>query len=40
MKYCRFQRDGQAHYGLVESVAGKDSILRILLALPNRLEET
>ena len=36
MKYCRFQRDGQAHYGLVESVAGKDSILRILLAPPEQ----
>jgi 2-keto-4-pentenoate hydratase/2-oxohepta-3-ene-1,7-dioic acid hydratase in catechol pathway len=36
MKYCRFQRDGQAHYGLVESVAGRDSILRILLASPEQ----
>ncbi|MGA8617723.1 MAG: fumarylacetoacetate hydrolase family protein [Candidatus Sulfotelmatobacter sp.] len=34
MKYCRFQRNGQAHYGLVESVAGRDAILRILLTPP------
>ncbi|MBZ5657194.1 MAG: fumarylacetoacetate hydrolase family protein [Acidobacteriia bacterium] len=38
MKYCRFQRDGQAYYGLVESVAGRDSILRILLTSPERAE--
>ena len=36
MKYCRFQLDGQAHYGWVESVAGRDSILRILLAPPEQ----
>src|SRR5271166_5278145 len=34
MKYCRFQLNGQAHYGLVESVAGRDAILRILLTAP------
>jgi 2-keto-4-pentenoate hydratase/2-oxohepta-3-ene-1,7-dioic acid hydratase in catechol pathway len=34
MKYCRFQQDGQAHYGLVEPVAGQDTILRILLTPP------
>ena len=34
MKYCRFQLNREAHYGLVESVAGRDSILRILLAAP------
>src|SRR5580658_4427276 len=34
MKYCRFQLNGQAHYGLVEPVAGRDSILRILLTAP------
>ena len=38
MKYCRFQRDGQAHYGLVESVAGRDAILRILLTPPEQAE--
>src|ERR1700680_1818800 len=34
MKYCRFQLDGQAHYGLVESVAGIDTITRLLLTAP------
>ena len=34
MKYCRFQLNGDAHYGLVESVAGRESILRILLTAP------
>ena len=30
MKYCRFELNGSAHYGLVESVAGKDEITRLL----------
>jgi 2-keto-4-pentenoate hydratase/2-oxohepta-3-ene-1,7-dioic acid hydratase in catechol pathway len=34
MKYCRFQQNTQAQYGLVESVAGRESIVRILLASP------
>src|SRR5208282_5633769 len=34
MKYCRFQLNGQAQYGLVESVAGREAILRILLTAP------
>ena len=34
MKYCRFQLNGQAHYGLVESVAGNDEITRLLLTSP------
>jgi 2-keto-4-pentenoate hydratase/2-oxohepta-3-ene-1,7-dioic acid hydratase in catechol pathway len=34
MKYCRFQLNGQAQYGLVESVAGRDTIQRILLTAP------
>ena len=34
MKYCRFQFNGQAQYGLVESVAGRDAIVRILLTAP------
>jgi len=34
MKYCRFQLNGEAHYGLVESVAGREAILRILLTAP------
>ena len=31
MKYCRFQQNTQSHYGLVESVGGRDAIVRILL---------
>jgi len=34
MKYCRFQFNGQAQYGLVESVAGRDAIVRLLLTAP------
>ena len=34
MKYCRFHLNGQAQYGLVESVAGRETILRILLTAP------
>lgn len=34
MKYCRFQQNTQAQYGLVESVAGRDAIVRILLTPP------
>ena len=34
MKYCRFQLNGQAQYGLVEAVAGRDTIQRILLTVP------
>ena len=38
MKYCRFHLNGSAHYGLVESVAGKnnneDQITRLLLQPP------
>jgi len=38
MKYCRFQLNGQAQYGLVESVAGQDAIVRILLTPPEKAE--
>ena len=38
MKYCRFQFNGQAHYGLVEPVAGRDTILRILLTPPEQAD--
>jgi 2-keto-4-pentenoate hydratase/2-oxohepta-3-ene-1,7-dioic acid hydratase in catechol pathway len=31
MKYCRFEFKGQAEYGLIESVAGRDEITRLLL---------
>src|SRR5271165_1734742 len=34
MKYCRFQLEGQNHYGLVEAVAGRESIVRTLLTPP------
>jgi 2-keto-4-pentenoate hydratase/2-oxohepta-3-ene-1,7-dioic acid hydratase in catechol pathway len=34
MKYCQFEWNGEAHYGLVESVAGRESIVRILLTAP------
>jgi 2-keto-4-pentenoate hydratase/2-oxohepta-3-ene-1,7-dioic acid hydratase in catechol pathway len=34
MKYCRFQLNGQDQYGLIEPVAGRDSIIRILLTPP------
>jgi 2-keto-4-pentenoate hydratase/2-oxohepta-3-ene-1,7-dioic acid hydratase in catechol pathway len=34
MKYCRFQIDDQPQYGLVESVAGVETITRLLLAPP------
>jgi 2-keto-4-pentenoate hydratase/2-oxohepta-3-ene-1,7-dioic acid hydratase in catechol pathway len=34
MKYCRFQLNGQAHYGLVESVSGVEKITRQLLSSP------
>jgi 2-keto-4-pentenoate hydratase/2-oxohepta-3-ene-1,7-dioic acid hydratase in catechol pathway len=34
MRYCRFQFSNQAQYGLIESVAGRATILRILLTSP------
>jgi len=37
MKYCRFQRVGQSHYGLVESVAGREVITRLLSTPPEQL---
>jgi 2-keto-4-pentenoate hydratase/2-oxohepta-3-ene-1,7-dioic acid hydratase in catechol pathway len=38
MKYCRFQFNGQSQYGLVESVAGRDAIVRILLTPPEEAD--
>jgi len=35
MKYCRFQLNEQSHYGLVETVAGQESITRVLLRPPD-----
>jgi 2-keto-4-pentenoate hydratase/2-oxohepta-3-ene-1,7-dioic acid hydratase in catechol pathway len=34
MKYCRFQLNGEAHYGLVEPAAGREAIVRVLLTAP------
>jgi len=36
VKYCRFQLNGSARYGLVESVAGADAITRLLLQPPHK----
>ncbi len=38
MKYCRFQFNGQPQYGLVESVAGQDAIVRLLLTPPEEAD--
>jgi 2-keto-4-pentenoate hydratase/2-oxohepta-3-ene-1,7-dioic acid hydratase in catechol pathway len=38
MRYCRFQFNDRAAYGLVESVAGRDAIVRILLTPPEEAE--
>ena len=43
MRYCRFQfngqsQSGQVQYGLVESVAGRDAIVRILLTAPEEAD--
>lgn len=37
MKYCRFQLDGRPQYGLVESVAGKEHITRLLVRPPEEV---
>ncbi|HMK21875.1 MAG TPA: fumarylacetoacetate hydrolase family protein [Terriglobales bacterium] len=34
MKYCRFHSNGDVLYGLVESVAGRDEITRLLVTPP------
>jgi 2-keto-4-pentenoate hydratase/2-oxohepta-3-ene-1,7-dioic acid hydratase in catechol pathway len=38
MRYCRFELNGQAQYGLVESVAGHDAIVRLLLTPPEEAD--
>lgn len=38
MRYCRFQLNGESHYGLVESVGGHDAIVRILLTPPEEAD--
>jgi len=34
VRYCRFEFNGRAEYGLIESVAGREAITRILLKPP------
>jgi len=34
MRYCRFELNNRAHYGLVESVAGTEQITRLLMRPP------
>jgi 2-keto-4-pentenoate hydratase/2-oxohepta-3-ene-1,7-dioic acid hydratase in catechol pathway len=34
MKYCRFEHNGRAEYGLVESISGQEEITRLLLKPP------
>jgi 2-keto-4-pentenoate hydratase/2-oxohepta-3-ene-1,7-dioic acid hydratase in catechol pathway len=36
MKYCAFKLNGQAHYGLIETVAGAEQITRLLLKPPEQ----
>ena len=38
MKYCRFELDGGPGWGLVESVAGKDTITRLLIKPPEEAD--
>ena len=38
MKYCRFQQNTRAQYGLIESVAGREAIVRILLTPPEQAD--
>jgi 2-keto-4-pentenoate hydratase/2-oxohepta-3-ene-1,7-dioic acid hydratase in catechol pathway len=38
MRYCRFQLNGEARYGLVESIAGRDAIVRLLLTPPEEAD--
>ncbi|MGA9898027.1 MAG: fumarylacetoacetate hydrolase family protein [Terriglobales bacterium] len=35
MRYCRFQHNGRAEYGLVEPLAGKDEVTRVFLKPPD-----
>jgi 2-keto-4-pentenoate hydratase/2-oxohepta-3-ene-1,7-dioic acid hydratase in catechol pathway len=37
MKYCRFQHNGGEQYGLVESVAGREEITRLLVTAPEEI---
>jgi 2-keto-4-pentenoate hydratase/2-oxohepta-3-ene-1,7-dioic acid hydratase in catechol pathway len=40
MRYCRFEFNGGDEYGLVESVAGKDAITRLLLTPPEEATDS
>ena len=37
MKYCRFEHNGGEQYGLVESVAGREEITRLLVTAPEAI---
>jgi len=37
LKFCRFENAGAEHYGLVESVAGREEITRLLLKPPEEI---
>src|SRR6267142_798045 len=37
MKYCRFEHNGGEQYGLVESVAGREEITRLLVTAPEEI---
>jgi 2-keto-4-pentenoate hydratase/2-oxohepta-3-ene-1,7-dioic acid hydratase in catechol pathway len=37
MKYCRFELNGQSHYGLVEATGGVEQITRLLLKPPEQV---
>jgi len=39
MRYCRFQSNSRAEYGLIESVAGRDEITRLFLKSPQEVED-
>jgi 2-keto-4-pentenoate hydratase/2-oxohepta-3-ene-1,7-dioic acid hydratase in catechol pathway len=36
MKYCRFEYDKSAKYGLIENIAGREQITKIIESLPDR----
>ena len=39
MKFCRFEFNGSPEYGLIESVAGGDSITQLLLSAPHEASD-
>src|SRR3954447_10669977 len=38
MKFCRFKRDGHINYGLIESVAGRETVTAVTFDPPLRDE--